>query len=82
MSKQRSKAATAQLYAVMRTAALQSVREGERFYDTLTRVANALYQEGLIYHCKKTVVQGALIANRGWRDRQLALLGIAGKGGV
>ncbi|EHK1677242.1 hypothetical protein J9G47_000331 [Escherichia coli] len=79
LSKQRSKAATARLYAVLRTVALQSVREGERFCDTLTRVANALYQEGLIDHCKKTVVQGALIANRGWRDRQLALLGITDK---
>ncbi|EIV9356930.1 hypothetical protein MBD85_004019 [Escherichia coli] len=79
LSKQRSKAATARLYAVLRTVTLQSVREGERFCDTLTRVANALYQEGLIDHCKKTVVQGALIANRGWRDRQLALLGITDK---
>lgn len=79
LAKQRSKAATARLYAVLRTVTLQSVREGERFCDTLTRVANALYQEGLIDHCKKTVVQGALIANRGWRDRQLALLGITDK---
>lgn len=79
LSKQRSKATTARLYAVLRTVTLQSVREGERFCDTLTRVANALYQEGLIDHCKKTVVQGALIANRGWRDRQLALLGITDK---
>ncbi|HBL5473936.1 TPA: hypothetical protein LR373_000708 [Enterobacter hormaechei] len=79
LSKQRSKAATARLYAVLRTVTLQSVREGERFCDTLTRVANAMYQEGLIDHCKKTVVQGALIANRGWRDRQLALLGITDK---
>lgn len=79
LSKQRSKAATARIYNVLRTTTLQSVREGERFCDTLTRVANALYQEGLIDHCKKTVVQGALIANRAWRDRQLALLGISDK---
>ncbi|MEB0362607.1 BRO family protein [Citrobacter freundii] len=38
LSKQRSKAATARLYAVLRTVTLQSVREGERFCDTLTRV--------------------------------------------
>lgn len=58
------------VYALIFRSKLESAKCFRRW------VANALYQEGLIDHCKKTVVQGALIANRGWRDRQLALLGI------
>ncbi|WP_275555013.1 BRO family protein [Mixta sp. Marseille-Q2659] len=76
LSTKRSKTDEKTLHNFITGACMSSVLAEETPCDTLARVVNVLYQEGLIHHCRKAVVRGAMIANRQWRDKQLVFLGV------
>lgn len=77
-STKRSKAVNAAIQNALTMACLEAEMEGdgEVALNVLSRCTDALYRKGLIEHCLKRVVIGAMNSNAEWRRRQLALLGI------
>ncbi|HCD3925221.1 BRO family protein [Klebsiella aerogenes] len=77
-STKRSKSVNEAIQNALTMACLEAEMEGdgEVALNVLSRCTDALYRKGLIEHCLKRVVIGAMNSNAEWRRRQLALLGI------